>query len=211
MVAAIVAGAALALLVIPAWVPTLGASFVGAEPKVAWYLSRATGMVSFVLLWFSMASGLLISNKMARVWPGAFTAYDLHQYTSLLGLGFALFHALILMADRYITYSLFQVLVPFSSSEYRPLWVGLGQVALYVSLLVTVTFYLRKQIGRAWRVIHFLSYGVFGLALLHSLFSGTDSTNMWISSMYWLATFSLMALTIYRVAERQMSAEKSRA
>jgi predicted ferric reductase len=209
-IAAILAGAALALVAIPVWVPTLGASLVGTEPRVSWYLSRATGLVSFVLLWVSMASGLVISNKMARVWPGAFTAFDLHQYTSLLGLGFALFHGLILMANSYINYNLVQVLVPFANPSYRPLWVGIGQVALYLSVLVTVTFYLRKQIGKAWRVIHYLSYGAFVMALFHGLFSGTDSGNVWIARMYWSALVILGALTYYRVRERRQSLAKSR-
>src|SRR5438067_443704 len=93
LIGAIVVGAALALVTIPTWVPILGASLAGADAKVYWYLSRASAFTAFILLWVSMASGLIISNKVARIWPGAFTAFDLHQYTSLLGLGFAAFHA----------------------------------------------------------------------------------------------------------------------
>src|SRR5438067_11731000 len=117
------AGAALALITIPAWLPVLGASLVGADAKVFWYLSRASAFTALVLLWISMATGLLISNKMARIWPGAFTAFDLHQFTSLLGLGFAVFHVLVLLGEHYIGLSLFQLLVPFASTPYRPLWV----------------------------------------------------------------------------------------
>jgi len=40
--------------------------------------------------------GVTMTNKMARIWPGGPTAFDAHQYTSLLGLTFALFHAIIL-------------------------------------------------------------------------------------------------------------------
>src|SRR5947207_8775577 len=36
------------------------------------------------LAWLSMAYGVLISNKLARVWPGGPTAFALHEYTSLL-------------------------------------------------------------------------------------------------------------------------------
>src|SRR5438067_3059417 len=126
------AGAALALITIPAWLPVLGASLVGADAKVFWYLSRASAFTAFVLLWLSMASGLIISNKMARVWPGAFTAFDLHQFTSLLGLGFIGLHVLTLLGDHYIGYNFAQVLVPFADAPYRPVWVALGQVGLYL-------------------------------------------------------------------------------
>jgi predicted ferric reductase len=201
---AMLVGAAVALITIPVWIPLLAGSLAGAEPKASWYLSRASAFVAFGLLWISMASGLLITNKMARVWPGVFTAFDLHQFTSLLGLGFAVFHALVLLLDRYITYNLFQVLVPFAASGYRPLETALGQIALYLSVLVTVTFYVRKQIGnRAWHLIHFLSYGVFALALVHGLTSGTDSGNPWISGLYWVSGLSLLALTLHRFMRRQ--------
>jgi predicted ferric reductase len=197
-------GMALALVMIPVWVPTLGASIVGADPKFYWYLSRASAMVAFGLLWVSMASGLIITNKMARIWPGAFTAFDLHQFTSLLGLGFAAFHGLILLGNAYVPYSIVQIVVPFGNDAYRQLWVGIGQVALYLSALVSFTFYVRKKIGsKAWHVIHFLSYGLFALSLLHGVFAGTDSGNTWISEMYWFSAVSLALLTVYRAVDRR--------
>src|SRR5574341_1204377 len=121
-------GAFAAVVVLPTWLPGLSASLLGNEPKAYWYLSRASAMVAYGLLWLSMAFGLIITNKLARVWPGGPTAFDLHQFASLIGLAFALFHALILMGDKYVNYNLAQVLVPFNSSGYKPVWVGLGQI-----------------------------------------------------------------------------------
>jgi len=193
-------GTVVALIAIPTWVPTLAASVSGAEPKIFWYLSRAAGFVAFALLWFSMASGLIITNKMARVWPGAFNAFDLHQYTSLLGLGFIGFHVVVLLGNQYVPYNLVQLLVPFVDAPYRPLWVALGQIGLYLCILVTFTFYIRKQMGnRLWHIVHYLSYPVFAFALLHGLFSGTDSGNVWVLGMYWVGAASLLALTVHRL------------
>lgn len=207
-------GMVLALVMVPVWVPTLGASIVGADPKFYWYLSRASAMVAFGLLWVSMASGLIITNKMARIWPGAFTAFDLHQFTSLLGLAFAVFHGLILLGNAFVPYSLVQIVVPFGNDAYRQLWVGIGQVAIYLSALVSFTFYVRKRIGtRAWRVIHMFSYGVFALALLHGMLAGTDSGNEWISEMYWFSAISLVGLTVYRVwvSSKQVESKAAKA
>ena len=45
--------------------------------------------------------------------------------------------------------------------------------------LVAGTFYVRKRIGRrAWRLIHFGSFAVFALALLHGLGASSDRTVM---------------------------------
>lgn len=164
----------------------------------AWYLSRASAFVAYVLLWWSMVLGLTLSNRLARIWPGGPTANDLHEHASLLGLVFGLLHAFVLLGDSYIGYTLPQIVIPFAGT-YAQLWVGLGQISLYLMLLVTVTFYMRRWIGRAWRSIHYLSFGVFVLALLHGLFSGTDSSAAWAFWMYAGTGLSVLALTVYRI------------
>lgn len=169
----------------------------------AWYLSRASAFVAYVLLWWSMILGLSITNRLARLWPGGPAATDLHQQASLLGLGFGLLHALVLLGDSYIGYTLPQILLPFGGS-YQTLWVGLGQIGLYLMALVTFSFYIRRWIGaRAWRIIHYLSFVLFALALLHGLFSGTDSSIAWALWMYVSTGVSVLAMTIYRIVMRR--------
>ncbi len=199
-IGAAVVGAALTVAVLPARLPGLQASLTGPDPTAYWYLTRTSGMVAYGLAWMSMAFGVLISNRLARLWPGGPTAFALHEYTSLLAVAFTVFHVGILLGNRYVPYSLLQVLIPFSNDAYRPLAIGLGQIGLYLLLPVTFTFYIRKGIGqRAWRAIHLLSYAVFGLALIHSVVGGTDSAAPWAQAYYWLTAGSLWLLTLYRV------------
>jgi predicted ferric reductase len=193
-------GAAVATQIIPGWLPGLSTSFQEGSPHAFWYLSRASAGVAYVLVWLSMIFGLLITNKLARLWPGGPVAFDLHQYFSLLGLAFALFHALILMGDQYIQYSLIQVLTPFASTAYRPLWVGLGQIGFYLLGIVVLSFYVRRRITpRVWRIVHYISFVVFSLALLHGIKSGTDSTNQLAVSFYWTTGGLLVFFFIYRL------------
>lgn len=200
LLAAVVLGATMAVFVLPAWLPGLAASLYGQAPKAFWYVSRASALVAYVLLWISMAFGLIITNRMARLWPGGPAAFDLHEYTSWLGLAFGLFHALILMGDHYINYSLAQVLMPFASVNYKPFWVGIGQLGFYTLALVTVTFYVRKQIGsRVWRLVHYLSFGSWLMAMVHGLFAGSDTTAPAVLAMYWFTGGSLVFLFVYRV------------
>jgi predicted ferric reductase len=195
-----IAGVVLVLNLLPFWLPGLSQSASGEQPKVFWYLSRGSAIVAFWLLWLSMSSGVIITNKLAQIWPGIPPAYEIHQYTSLLGLGFALFHALILMGDHYIHYNLLQVLVPFASQNYRPAWVGIGQLAFYIWALVSFSFYVRGRIGKkAWRLIHFLSYASFLTVMLHGIASGSDTMAAWSYYSYWFSGGSLLFLTIYRV------------
>lgn len=198
LVAAIV-GVALGLVALPIVTPQLSRTLIGPHAQGYWFLSRASALVSYVLLWLSMIFGLLITSRSARLWPGGPAAFDLHQHTSLLGLAFAAFHALILLGDRYIGYSLGEILVPFAAIDYRPVWIGAGQLAIYGLLIVTVSFYLRSRIGRAWRLIHGASFVLFGLALLHGIASGTDSHAAWIGALYWISGGSLLFLLLYRL------------
>ena len=155
LVLAVVLGLLAAFLVMPNWLPGLAGSLSGAEPKAYWYLSRATGLVALGILWASMMLGVGITNKMAQLWPGSPAAFALHEYLSLLGLGFAGFHALILLGDHYTNFNLVQVLLPFATGNYKPFWVGLGQLGFYAWILVVLSFYVRKYIGpKTWRAIH---------------------------------------------------------
>lgn len=196
-----VAGAIAAAYILPAWMPGLSNSLLGASPKGFWFLSRGSAIIAYVLLWFSMAFGVTITNKMARIWPGGPAAYDVHEYFSILGMAFALFHAMILLGDHYINYTLAQVLVPFASLNYKPFWVAMGQLSFYLWGIVTLSFYLRKSLrGKTWRVVHYASYAVFLLALAHGIFSGTDSGSAWAAWMYWISGASLLFLLVYRIA-----------
>jgi predicted ferric reductase len=193
-------GVLAALVVLPWWLPGLSGSLVGSSPKGFWYLSRASAWVAFVLLWASMALGLAITNRLARVWPGGPTAFDLHQHVSLLALAFSMFHGLVLLGDRYVGYTLVALALPFASQDYRPIAVGVGQVAFYTLALVSLSFYVRQRIGRRiWRLIHFLSFAVFVLALAHGMASGTDSGAAWARMVYWTSSASVLFLTVYRV------------
>lgn len=193
-------GLLLALLVLPAWMPNMAFSLNTDAPKAFWYLSRATAFVSLSLLWISMALGLGITNKMARLWPGAPAAFAIHEYVSLLGLAFAVFHALIILGDHYINFTFAQLLVPFSTIDYRPFWVGLGQVGFYVWAILAVTFYIRPLIGqKSWRVLHYGSFGMYLLAVFHGIFSGTDTGAGWAQNYYWYSIGSLLFLLVYRI------------
>ena len=197
---AIAVGLLVAVVLLPTWLPNLSFSLSGQEPKAFWYLSRATAFVSLSLLWVSMALGLGITNKMARLWPGAPAAFAIHEYVSLLGLAFAVFHAIIILGDKFIGFTLLQLLIPFSTTSYRPLWVGLGQIGLYTWALVDLSFYIRPAIGqKTWRWLHYASFGMYVLGMFHGIFSGTDSSLLWAQQYYWFSGASLLFLFFVRI------------
>jgi predicted ferric reductase len=193
-------GLLVAVLLLPAWLPNMAFSLGGNAPKAYWYLSRATAFVSLSLLWLSMALGLTITNKMARLWPGAPAAFAIHEYVSLLGLAFAVFHAIVILGDHYINFTLLQLFVPFSTKDYRPFWVGMGQIAFYTWAIIAATFYIRPLIGqKSWRFLHYGSFGMYLLGIFHGIFSGTDTSTGWAQNYYWYSAGILVFLLMYRI------------
>lgn len=165
--------------------------------QAMWFLTRAAGIMAYLLLWLSTVWGLAIPIKLfGEKLSGDFT-FDFHQFISLLSLGFLGLHIVVLTADRYLPFSVAQLLVPFTAS-YRPLWVGVGVIAFYLLLLVTVTFYLRRQIGMvSFRYIHYASFAAYLGAVLHALFSGTDSSLPSVLVLY-ISTFAVVLfLSVY--------------
>ncbi len=176
---------------------SLNQLFAIQSTQLMWYITRSAGLVAYLLLWFSTAWGLAVTSKIFDAILHRTFTYDFHQFISLLSIGFIVLHVGVLMADRYLPYSLAQVLMPFLS-PYRPLWVGIGVIAFYLCLLVTITFYLRKRIGmRAFRWIHFSSMLAYLGALVHSFFAGTDSSLPAAQWMYAISFLVVVFLTAY--------------
>lgn len=168
--------------------------FAAGSVQALWYVTRAAGLTAYLLLWFSTAWGLLVSTRILDSVLGRVYTYDFHQFTSLLGVGFTFAHVAVLLADRYLPFSMAQILIPFAST-YRPFWVGVGTIALYLTLLVTVTFYLRRQIGvEAFRAIHVLSLVAYLGATAHGLLAGTDSVLPSAQLMYFCTFFVVVFL-----------------
>jgi predicted ferric reductase len=179
------------------WGNSLQSLFAMDTVQAWWYVTRAAGLTSYFLLWLSMVWGMAISTKFFHPTVDGTYSYDFHEFLSLLGLGFVLLHVVVLMFDQFLPFSIWQIMVPFIDT-YRPLWVGLGIIGFYLSLLVTVTFYLRKIIGaQAFRRIHTLSLVGYLGATLHGLFAGTDSALAVAKLLYGGTFLVILFLTIY--------------
>jgi predicted ferric reductase len=176
---------------------TLTSLFGLSSDQAMWYLTRAAGIIAYLLLWLSTVWGLVIPSKLfGEVLSGDFT-FDFHKFISLLSLGFLGLHIVVLTADKYLPFSVAQLLVPFLS-PYRPLWVGIGIISFYLILLVTVTFYLRKQIGmKTFRLIHYTSLAAYLGAVVHALLSGADSSLPAVIFLYISTVAVVIFLTVY--------------
>lgn len=165
-----------------------------------WYITRAAGLMGYLLFWLSTVWGFAVSSKIFDSFLERMFTYDFHEHLSLLSLGFVVLHVLVLLVEKVEPLSLVEILVPFASA-YRPFWTGIGIIAFYLTILVTVTFYIRKWISmKTFRVIHYLSVAAYVGALFHSIYDGTDTVLTWVQWMYGGTTLVTVFFLVYWLA-----------
>jgi DMSO/TMAO reductase YedYZ heme-binding membrane subunit len=178
------------------------------ETSAYWYMARSGGIVAYLLLWLSTVWGLTLSSKIITDLVPAPIAYGLHEFLSIGAVIFALLHAVVLLGDSYIQFTIFHLAIPFSA-PYEPFWTGLGTVGLYLTAALTGSFYLRKQLGqKTWRRLHYLTFAAYGLALVHGLMAGTDSGLSGMKLLYLGTGFTVLFLTYYRLFTLKVKEKK---
>lgn len=148
--------------------------------QVLWFAARGAGAVSLLMFTASVCLGLVtVARFQAAGWPRFFN-YEMHRRVSLLSIVFLAIHVLTAVFDPFTSLGLGAALVPLASS-YRPIPVALGVIALYLFTALIATSLLRRHIGqKTWRAIHWASYAMWPLALLHGITAGTDAATTWM-------------------------------
>jgi methionine sulfoxide reductase heme-binding subunit len=170
---------------------------------ITWNIIRAAGVGAFLMLWASVAWGLIsTTSALGKKAPRA-TTVALHQAFSTSGLLLLVTHVVALLLDRFMPFTPLDLIVPLRAT-YRPVGVAFGIGAMFVMLLgVLSTSWGRKLIGtKWWRRTHSLSVPAFTLALLHGLMTGTDTAR---PAMFWMYVVSA-AVLLFLLALRALTA-----
>lgn len=148
--------------------------------EALWALGRGTGVVALLMFTITMVLGVVSRSGRSLAGLGRFGLNELHRTASLTGLGLVAVHLGSLFLDPYAQLRVVDFVVPFLGA-YRPLWLGLGTLAVDVLLVVTVVSLLRNVVGpRIFKATHWLTYALWPVALLHALGNGTDSGTLWM-------------------------------
>jgi predicted ferric reductase len=154
------------------------APILSSDTKLSWHLVRSTGISAYILMTCSMIWGLLVSGQTIKHWSPGALSMTLHASISWLAVILALIHALLLMLDTYYTYRVPDLFIPFTG-PYRPIVVGFGTLAFWISLIVAASFQFKRFLGnKAWKWIHMTSYAGFLLVSLHGVAAGTDGETL---------------------------------
>lgn len=170
-----------------------------------WYFIRSTGLSAYILLAASTIWGLALSSRVVSNWSPGSLSMLMHSTVSWLAVIFSLVHGILLLFDTYFSYRIIDLVVPFSG-PYRPTAVGLGTIAFWIIMVVTLSFSVKKWIGhRRWKWLHLTSYVGFGLVTGHALLAGTDAEKVGFQGLMALVSIMVILLLGYRLGMSKQS------
>lgn len=165
-----------------------------------WYASRATGVVSLVLLSLVVILGILVNRQGRLPRLPAFAVTGLHRSLSLLSVLFITVHVATAIIDPYVSIRVAAVVIPFVSA-YQPFWLGLGAVALDLIAALILTSLARAHLGRRlWRGIHWLAYLAWPVALVHGVGASPDLRSGALRDVAILSAVAVGGAAVWRAA-----------
>jgi sulfoxide reductase heme-binding subunit YedZ len=165
----------------------------------AWFTSRAAGVVALLLCSLSVSIGLLKVTGSVRVRIAGMGIRSLHEALAIAALAVIAVHGVALLLDPFLKPGVVGVLVPFAN-PYRTLATGVGQIAAYGLVALSLSFYWRRSIGvAAWRAAHALIPAFWALGVVHGLTAGTDRFTWWFLATLLLPAFPALVLLAIRL------------
>jgi len=142
--------------------------------EILWYASRATGVVSVVLLTIVVVLGIATAGGRRPNGTASAVVMGMHRRLTVGVVVFLLAHIVTAIAETYVDIGWVSAVVPFTSG-YEPVAVGLGALAFDLILAVGISSALRHRMSeRTWRAFHTLAHLLWPLAIVHGLALSTS-------------------------------------
>ncbi|WP_375486598.1 hypothetical protein [uncultured Jatrophihabitans sp.] len=174
-----------------------------------WFTARGAGLSALLLLSTATCLGALVARPASTARSSSptrrYVLQYVHRAAAGLGLAVLVLHVVTILLDTYAHVGITGAIVPFTAG-YRPTWVGLGSLAFYTFVGVSLLGLARGRMARSergarlWRQLHGLSYAGWALAVVHGFTSGTDSSVGWVRLLYIACVAAVAASVTYRMA-----------
>src|SRR5437588_3436776 len=167
---------------------------------VTWDVARAGGFTAYVLLTLAVVVGLALSTHLQSPsrWPRLINS-ELHNFLTLLSTIFLVVHVLAVWIDPFTSFGWNEIFIPLAS-HYRPEWMALGIVALYLGIAIGISTWLRPRIGYTWwRRLHVLTLGIYALVTIHGIGIGSDTQTWWGLGIYLVSVVLVGSLLCRRL------------
>ena len=162
-----------------------------------WLAARATGITTYLILTFVVASGLILSHPVNRsTWKLSKRIFPWHENLLVFTVAFLVAHIVSIILDPYAGVGIAGSFIPGLSS-YRSMPVALGSLALYGLLLTGLTARYTKWLPPGvWLKLHRLSIVVWGVSWAHGILAGADTEGLAV--MYVVTGLVILAAASYR-------------
>jgi hypothetical protein len=187
---------------VTAWLVGRAIVSLAGDQMAPWILGRSAGIASYLLLTALVAFGLVLSHPARARWkrPSAAARIRIHVALAVFTLVFTTLHIVVLATDSYAGVGWKGTFIPMAS-QYRPLPVTLGVLALYSGLAAGITAAAAGRFaGRVWWPIHKVAAVSFVLVWAHGLLAGADTRAL--LALYVLSGGAILALAISRYTAR---------
>lgn len=150
---------------------------------ITWIILRAAGVGAYLMLFASVAWGLVGTTSVVGKRVAKPSAIAIHQFIATVAMVLLGVHIGGLLIDAFVPFGILDMLVPMHGT-FKPVAVTFGVAAMYAMVVVLVSSWLRKPLGtKWWRRLHLLAVPAFGLSMVHGAFAGTDTVRPW---MWWV-------------------------
>ncbi len=171
---------------------------IAVTQKLAWYVSRSSGLITWAVVAASIIWGITLSSRLLRRRGIPAWLLDLHRYLAALAVVFTFIHMAGLVADNYVYFGWKELLIPMASA-WKPGPTAWGVVGFYIVLAIETTSLLMRRMPRKyWHAVHLLAYPLFVMGTIHGFQAGTDKGNKLVQWSALLVIELVVGLTLFR-------------
>lgn len=175
-----------------------------------WYLNRGTGIVLVVVFTLTVVLGVLATGRSVSRWWPRFVTQGLHRGLAAVSVLLLLAHTVVAVVDEFVDIRWWQAVVPFGAT-YEPLWLGLGTLALDLTVVVVATSLARSRLPhRLWFVLHLTTYAAWVAGVVHGLGIGSDSDLGWSVAITAACVAAVVVAALGRVVAVLLARRRSR-
>jgi predicted ferric reductase len=176
------------------------------NPQTWWYMSRASGIIAWLVLAASCLWGILLITRMLKPADRPAWLLDLHRWLGALAVVTTAIHLGTLVADNYVHFGWRELFVP-NASPWKTGPVTWGVLTFYLLVVVQLSSLIMRHLPRRlWHGIHLLSYVMFVMATVHGVSAGTDHGNL----VFLLATSGVCSVVLFAFVARVLQGRAKR-
>jgi predicted ferric reductase len=167
------------------------------------FLQRASGLTVFLLLTDQIVTGAFM-DKITIKFGGWFYRY--HTLFGIIAYALILTHIFSYIVFLYIATRVFDPFYFFADiclicEPSGELFISLGRIAFWVITFTVLVAKFRTlpALRKNWKLIHIFNYAAFLLVAVHSYKTGSDTSSVLFSPIYFSCVIAVLVAIMYRI------------